>query len=377
MQPQCAAALIFQVDFMHHFTIENNNGNARHGKLKTQHGIVETPFFMPVATKGSVKLLSMEEVESAGTKCLISNAFILSLKPGLEVIEKHGGLHKFMKWENPCFTDSGGFQVLSEGFRLKLSGEGVLFRNPFTGKKMMFTPERAIEIQNRLGSDVAMCLDDVPKAGDNAKRVEEAVERTALWAERCRAAHKNKKQMLFGISQGGINLKLRKQSSATISGLDFDGVAVGGLGIGEGKKEMHAAVKASLDVIPENKPRYLMGVGSIEEMIEAIAMGIDCFDSAFPTRTGRHGRAFSGKGNLNMENTKHRFDLNPIDENCGCFVCTNHTRAYVHHLVKTKEENGMKYLSYHNLFFVNNLLEKIREKIGENDFKKDKILKEL
>ena len=362
---------------MNQFKIENISGNARAGILKTLHGDVKTPFFMPVATKGSVKLLSMEEVESTGTGCLISNAFILSLKPGLEVIEKHGGLHKFMNWKNPCFTDSGGFQVLSDGFRLKLSEEGVLFRNPFDGKKMMFTPERAIEIQNKLGSDVAMCLDDVPKAGDNAKRVEEAVERTALWAARCKTAHKNKKQMLFGISQGGTNLKLRKKSSAAISELDFDGVAVGGLGIGEGKKEMHSAVKASLDVIPEEKPRYLMGVGSIEEMVEAIAMGIDCFDSAFPTRTGRHGRAFSSKGNINMENTKHRFDLNPIDEKCSCFVCENHTRAYVHHLVKTKEENGMKYLSYHNLFFVNNLLRKVREKIAENDFRKGRILKEL
>jgi queuine tRNA-ribosyltransferase len=362
---------------MQHYTIENTSGNARHGKLKTNHGIVETPFFMPVATKGSVKLLSMEEVEKAGTECLISNAFILSLKPGLEVIGKHGGLHEFMKWNKPCFTDSGGFQVLSDGFRLKLSEEGVLFRNPFDGKKMMFTPEKAIEIQNKLGSDVAMCLDDVPKAGDNAKRVEEAVERTALWAARCKASHKNKKQMLFGISQGGTNLKLRRKSSTTISELDFDGVAIGGLGIGEGKKEMHAAINASLEVIPENKPRYLMGVGSIEEMIEAIAMGIDCFDSAFPTRTGRHGRAFSSKGNVSIEAAKHRFDLSPLDEKCRCFVCENHTRAYVHHLVKTKEENGMKYLSYHNLHFVHQLMAVIREKIAENDFKKEKILKEL
>src|SRR3989344_453816 len=216
---------------MNQFKIENISGNARAGILKTLHGDVKTPFFMPVATKGSVKLLSMEEVESAGTGCLISNAFILSLKPGLEVIEKHGGLHKFMNWKNPCFTDSGGFQVLSDGFRLKLSEEGVLFRNPFDGKKMMFTPERAIEIQNKLGSDVAMCLDDVPKAGDSAARVKEAVGRTEHWAARCKAAHKNKKQLLFGISQGGIDLKLRKQSSKAISEIGFDGVAIGGLGI--------------------------------------------------------------------------------------------------------------------------------------------------
>ena len=359
------------------FNIRNTDGKARAGILKTAHGNISTPFFMPVATKGSVKLLSNEEVVSTGTQCLISNAFILSLKPGLEVIGKHGGLHKFMKWNGQLFTDSGGFQVLSDEFRLKLSGEGVLFRNPFTGKKIMFTPEKAIEIQDKLGSDVAMCLDDVPKAGDTIQRVGEAVERTAEWAERCRNSHKNRKQLLFGICQGGTSAELRQKSAASISSLDFDGLAVGGLGIGETKQQMHSALRTSLSEIPDEKPRYLMGVGSIDEMIEAIAAGIDCFDSAFPTRTGRHGRAFTKEGNLNISSAKNRYDMKPLDEGCGCFVCTTYTRSYVHHLYATGEENSRKYLSYHNVHFIQNLLGKIREKIAENDFKKGEILKEL
>lgn len=355
-------------DIMANFKITSTYGNARHGILRTQHGDIETPVFMPVATKGSVKLLSNEEVESTGTRCMISNAFILSLKPGLEAIEKHNGLHGFMNWKHGLFTDSGGFQVLSPEFCLKLSDEGVIFRNPFDGKRMLFTPEQAVEIQNRMGSDVAMCLDDVPLHGSDAKRLAESAERTTLWAERCKDAHANPKQMLFGICQGGINKKLREKSTRQIVALGFDGVALGGLCIGESKQKMFEAAKLALGLIPEEKPRYLMGVGSAQELVEAVALGIDIFDSCFPTRTARHGTAFSSSGNVNIDSPRYSSDTKPVDSACKCYVCQNHSKAYLHHLFKTKEENALKYLSYHNLFFIQNLMNEMRTAIKEGSF---------
>ncbi|HZX34821.1 hypothetical protein A2118_03455 [Candidatus Kaiserbacteria bacterium GWA2_50_9] len=359
------------------FRVEHSSGAARAGILKTAHGSVETPFFMPCATKGSVKLLSNEEVEKAGTECMISNAFVLSMKPGVEVIEKFHGLHNFMGWQKPLFTDSGGFQVLSDNFRLKLSDDGVLFRNPFTGKQVLFSPEESIRIQNALGSDVAMCLDDVPKAGEKIERIKEAVERTSLWAERCAEAHSNKKQMLYGIVQGGTNKDLRKRSAEKIISLGFDGIALGGLAIGEPLKKMHETIEATIPLLPEEKPRYLMGVGSVEDMVKAIEMGVDCFDSAFPTRTARHGRAFTSRGNMNIDSAEHRFSEKPLDEKCGCFVCKDYSRALIHHLFRTKEENALKYLSFHNLYFVQHMLARIREKIFDNDFHASAFLKNL
>ncbi len=353
---------------MSKFAIEAEAGNARAGILKTAHGDIKTPFLMPVATKGSVKLLSIEEVEATGTQCLISNAFILSLKPGVEVIEKHGGLHRFVQWEGGLFTDSGGFQVLSKEFCLKLSDEGVTFRNPFTGKASLFTPEQSISVQNRLGADVAMCLDDVPAADASGQRLAQAVDRTAKWAKRCKEAHSNKKQMLFGICQGGINKELRERSAKEITGMDFDGYAIGGLAIGEPKEKTFPALEAALPLLPADKPRYMMGVGSPAELMQAISIGVDCFDSRFPTRTGRHGGAFTSKGNINIDSSVHKLGLGPLDEGCKCFVCKKHSRSYIHHLFRTKEENAGKYLSYHNLFFVQEILKKARAQIKEGSF---------
>ncbi len=350
------------------FKIEATAGKARAGTLKTAHGEIKTPFFMPVATKGSVKLLSVEEVELTKTQCLISNAFILSIRPGLDVIGKHNGLHNFMNWKKSLFTDSGGFQVLSDEFCIKLEDEGVLFRNPFTGKKMLFSPEKSIEIQNKLGSDVAMCLDDVPKAGAKTERINEAVERTAKWAKRCKETHENKKQLLFGICQGGTSKKLRKKSAEQINKIGFDGTAIGGLAIGEPLKKMLETVEFTLPFIPEEKPRYLMGVGSVEELVKSVEMGIDCFDSIFPARTGRHGKVFNNAGHFNIGSATYRFDLKPLDENCKCFVCKEHSRSYIHHLFKTKEENAKKYIAFHNLFFVQSMMDKIREEIIEGNF---------
>ncbi|MDO8634105.1 MAG: tRNA guanosine(34) transglycosylase Tgt [archaeon] len=357
---------------MKKFLVTNKCGNARIGALGTLHGEIKTPFFMPVATKGSVKLLSNEEVESTSTQCLISNAFILSLRPGLETIKMHGGLHGFMNWERGLFTDSGGFQVLSPNFCEKLSDKGVLFKNPFDGKKSLFTPAESTRIQNVLGSDVAMCLDDVPQANSTPERLKESVERTTLWAKECLRAHQNKKQLLFGICQGGVNEKLRGKSAREINGIGFDGVAIGGLSIGESKDKMFEAVEIALKEIPENTPRYLMGVGSAQELVRAVALGVDIFDSCFPTRTARHEMAFSMEKNINIESLKYRNDTTPIDRDCKCFVCRTHSRSYIHHLVKTKEENGLKYLSYHNLFFTQNLMERIRLEIKEGSFSEKK-----
>ncbi len=354
------------------FNLETTCGKARAGTLVTAHGEIKTPFFMPVATKGSVKLLSNEEVVSLGTQCLISNAFVLSLEPGLLAIDAAKGLHRFMGWDRPLFTDSGGFQVLSPVFNKGLTEKGVFFRNPFDGKKDLFTPEKSMEIQNRLGSDVAMCLDDVPTAGSSKERLAESAKRTTEWAKRCINAHENKKQLLFGICQGGNDKKLREKSAREIVGLGFDGHAVGGLSIGESKKEMFEMAEISLGFFPEEKPRYLMGVGSVKELVQAICLGVDVFDSAFPTRTARHGMAFGIDGNLNIESPKFARDFRPLDKDCECFVCKSHSRAFVHHLVKTKEENGLKYLSYHNLFFVQNVMKEMRTQIIEGTFSAEK-----
>lgn len=348
--------------------IEAEQGRARTGKLRTAHGFVETPFFMPVATKGAVKALSHEDVIAAGIQCIISNAFILSMKPGLEVIEKHGGLHKFMNWKKGIFTDSGGFQVLSDDFRLKLTDEGVLFRNPFTGEAKIFSPEKSIAIQNSLASDVAMCLDDVPKAGSDNGRLKEAIERTKMWAQRCKDVHKNKKQLLFGIVQGGTNKKLRKKSAEAITGIGFDGYALGGLAIGEPLGKMFDTIEYAVPMLPREKIRYLMGVGSVKELVKSVALGVDCFDSSFPTRTARHGRAFTRKGHINLDSSVFRFDTKPLDEKCECMVCRNYTRAYLHHIFRTKEENAAKWLSLHNITFIQNLMKEMRGDIKQGKF---------
>lgn len=323
---------------------------------------------MPVATKGSVKYVSMSELEKMSYRCFISNAFLFSIRPGLPVIEKSNGIHGFVGWNHGIFTDSGGFQILKDEFLLNITENGVLFRNPFDQEKQVLTPEDAIRIQNTLSSDVAMCLDDVPKHGSSLARLKESQERTHRWAKRCLQAHQNKNQLLFGIAQGGTNAKLRKQSAREIALLDFDGVALGGLCIGEDKKTMQDMIAVSLREFAPEKPRYLMGVGSPAELVQSIAKGIDVFDSAFPTRTARHGLAFSGTQHINIKNAQFRNELKPVDNECNCFVCQSFSRAYIHHLFKTGEENGLRYLSYHNLFFISNLMKNIHSAINENQF---------
>jgi queuine tRNA-ribosyltransferase len=352
------------------FRISAEQGRARAGFLKTAHGRIETPFFMPVATKGAVKLVSNQELEGAGTQCIICNAYIFSARPGTEIASKAGGIHRFIGWNKGIFTDSGGFQTLSESFLIRANEKGVHFRNPFDQSPSFLSPEKAVEIQNALGSDVAMCLDDVPVHGSTLQRLKESAERTTRWAERCRESHKNKKQLLFGICQGGFDKKMREKSSREIAALDFDGNALGGLCIGENAKQRLEMIRAANAVFPREKPRYLMGVGSPSDIIEAIALGVDVFDSCFPARIARHRTAITRKGGINLESGKFREDFSPIEEKCGCFTCRNHSRAFLHHLVKTKEENGLRLLSIHNISIVQQIVKEARLAIKEGGFER-------
>jgi len=350
------------------FKLIHSDGKARIGRLKTKHGIVETPLFMPVATKGAVKLIDTSELKEMNVQGIISNAFLLSLKPGLDIAKD---LHKFMDWNRVIFTDSGGFQILSMNNVFKgIKKNGINFKNPFNGEEHLLTPEKVMEIQKILGSDVAMALDHMPLYGLDFKKVKEAVEDTHRWAEIC-LEKKNEKQLLFGIAQGGIYPELRKKSTEFINSLDFDGVALGGLCIGESKEDMHKMIKLSIPLI-KDKPRYLMGVGSPVELINCIGEGIDVFDSVFPTRNARHGHIITKKGAVNIENSEYRKDFSALDENCKCKVCRKYSKAYINHLFNSTEYLGLRLATYHNLFFIQNLIKEVKKAIKEKNFEKFK-----
>lgn len=344
------------------------DSGARIGVLKTGHGIVKTPFFMPIATKGTAKQISQDELKQIGSEAIIANAFVLCLKPGLDVIKKFNGIHKFMKWNKTIFTDSGGFQILSKSFLHKHNDKGVHFKNPFNGNKMFFSPEDIMQLQAEIGSDVAMALDFVPHYGKTEADIAEATRVTHLWAKRCANVERNKHQLVFGICQGGTFRYLREKSAKFINNLDFDGVALGGLGIGEGREKMFNAVKLSIRYIDKNKTRYLMGVGSPEDLIEAIDLGIDCFDSRFPTMNARHGGIFTHNGKINIEKAEFRDDEKPLDEDCRCYVCKRFSRAYIHHLYRTYEPIRDRYGNIHNLYFIHNLINECRKAIKNNEF---------
>ncbi|MFH1802442.1 MAG: tRNA guanosine(34) transglycosylase Tgt [archaeon] len=355
---------------MQPFKITAKSDKARTGILKTKTGEYETPFFMPVATKATPKYLEIEELNGLGAKAFISNAFLLYLKPGLEVIKKHKGLHNFVKWKNCIFTDSGGFQVLSlNDFKDKFSNKGLKFQSPFDGSYHELTPKKVMEIEQTLGSDVAMCLDHMPLTSYTYEQVKEATERTHLFAKQCLEAHTDKDQLLFGIAQGGTFPDLRKESAQFISSLDFDGIALGGLAVGEPLDKMKEMIKISIENMPEDKPRYLMGVGSPKEIIEAVEQGVDIFDSVWPTRNARHGKIFTSEGYIEIDKSTFKESLEPLDKTCTCRVCKTHTRAYLHHLIKTNEPTGKKLLSYHNLFFLQTMMKKIRAAIKGGKFK--------
>ncbi len=356
------------------FTITHEDKSARVGKLKTQHGIIETPFFMPVATKMSAKLISPHDLLNANTQALICNAYLISVDPGVSFIEKTKGIHNFMNFHNIIFTDSGGFQIIVSGFQATSTDKGILFKSPINGKEELLTPEHAIDIQNKLNADVIMCLDDVPHFGKSYEATKEATLRTFEFAKRCKASHKNKKQLLFGIAQGSIFPDLREKSAQQINALDFDGFALGGLSIGEDKKTMHQMIDITLNHINREKPVYFMGLGSPKDILDAIEKGIDIFDSAYPTRIARHEIAFTTKENIELSKAKFKYDNKPIIKECSCEACQNYSRAYIHHLIKIKEPLWKRLLSLHNIHFLNNLLEEARTAIKEqtlHTFKKN------
>jgi queuine tRNA-ribosyltransferase len=338
------------------FTVESRDGAARAGIVHTAHGDIPTPAFMPVGTKATVKTLHPDEVRGAGAHVILGNTYHLHFRPGEDVIEALGGLHAFCGWEGPILTDSGGFQVFSlRDTLLAVDDEGVTFRSVYDGAPALFTPERVCEIQRRLGSDIAMCLDICPPADASRPSVEEAVRRTTLWAERQVEAPRAPGQLRFGIVQGGTDPELRRRSIEEIVALGFDGNALGGLAVGESKHAMLETVAWSAPMLPASRPRYFMGLGDTEGILGVIAAGVDMFDCVLPTRTARTGSALTASGRLNLRNARYVRDPRPLEEGCGCPACARFTRAYLRHLVNQDEILGLRLLSLHNLWFVHRL----------------------
>ncbi|MDD3874321.1 MAG: tRNA guanosine(34) transglycosylase Tgt [Eubacteriales bacterium] len=342
---------------------------ARRGKIYTPHGIIETPVFMPVGTGGTVKAMRPEEVKELGAKIILSNTYHLYLRPGHEIVREGGGLHQFMNWDGAILTDSGGFQVFSLGDLRKITEEGVTFRSHIDGSTHIFTPEKSIEVQNALGSDIIMAFDEcAPYPADKAY-VKQSMERTSRWLGRCKMAHQNtENQSLFGIMQGGMYKDLRYQSAAEIVEMDLPGYAIGGLSVGEPKEVMYEVMDYCVDYLPQNKPRYLMGVGSPDCLFEGVERGIDMFDCVLPTRIARNGMAMTSQGRITIKNAVHERDFTTLDPECDCYTCRNYSRAYLRHLFKANEILSAMLLSNHNLYFLVNLMQNIRKAIEEDRF---------
>lgn len=347
---------------------EAKGSGARLGAVETPHGKFETPFFMPVATKASVKTLSPEEIEGTGSQVLISNAFVLHLEPGSEAICDMGGLHKFMNWNGGLFTDSGGFQILRHEFEPVLKEEGVQFRSPFDGTKHLMTPELVMEIQKNLGSDIAMVLDDCPEHGSSVERVEKAVKRTIAWAKQAKESHSAKGQLLFAITQGGIDDGMRRNCTRQLVEIGFDGYGIGGLSIGEPDEDMYRMLEISDDELPRDSARYLMGLGSPVQILEAVDRGVDIFDSVFPTRNARHRSVFTSTGRLNVKRNSFQGKNEPIEKGCDCYTCRNFTKAYIFHLIRAHEMLGMRLLTIHNLRYIQKFMQGIRNSLREGTF---------
>lgn len=349
---------------------KEKNTKARFGKVETSYGVYETPMFMPVGTQATVKTLSKEEIKEVHAGIILCNTYHLWLRPSPLVVEKAGGLHKFMNFDGPILTDSGGFQVFSLAKPKNINEEGVTFKSHLNGDKLLLTPEKSIEIQNKLDSDIAMCFDECPPASANYEYMKNSIERTLRWAQRCKKAHKNPNQALFGIVQGGYFEDLRAYSAKETVKLNFDGYSIGGVANDhESKSDMYKALDYSIPYLPENKLRYLMGVGEPIDIIEGVIRGIDIFDCVLPTRLARHGHAFTLDGKINLKNAKYKEDFNPISKDCDCYTCKNYTKAYIKHLINAEETLGSRLLSIHNIRFLIKLTEDLRAAIKE-----DKIL---
>lgn len=348
---------------------------ARLGIVHTPHGSFETPTFMPVGTQATVKTMSPEEIKGMDAGIILSNTYHLWLRPGHDIIREAGGLHKFMNWDRAILTDSGGFQVFSLSDMRKIEEEGVHFRNHLNGDKLFLSPEKSMEVQNALGSDIMMAFDECPPYPASHEYMKASVERTSRWAERCMTAHTNTdKQGLFGIIQGGEYEDLRRQSAKDIISLDFPGYAIGGLSVGEPKDVMNRVLEFTTPLMPDNKPRYLMGVGSPDSLIDGAIRGVDMFDCVLPTRIARNGTMFTKKGRLVIKGAKFARDFGPVDETCDCYTCKNYSRAYLRHLFKADETFGLRLASTHNLHFLMNLMKEVRQAIREDrllDFKEE------
>ncbi|MDO9546355.1 MAG: tRNA guanosine(34) transglycosylase Tgt [Pelolinea sp.] len=349
------------------FQVIAKQGKARAGLLTTLHGDIETPIFMPVGTQATVKSLTPAQLDEIGVQILLSNTYHLYLRPGADLIEKFGDLHQFMKWNKPILTDSGGFQVFSLGDLRKIDSDGVTFKSHLDGSMHRFTPEKSISIQEKLGADIIMAFDECSDP-ENYQYSIKAMERTHRWAERCIAAKQRKDQALFGIVQGGIHADLREQSAVFLTSLNFPGYAIGGLSVGESKVDMLNTIELVNGVLPEGKPRYLMGVGTPFDLVEGIRRGVDMFDCVLPTRLARHHAAMTLSGRMNLSKAAYKSDALPIDDTCTCYTCQNFSRGYIRHLINAKEILASTLLSIHNVFTLVKLSKDLRRHIIEQDF---------
>lgn len=347
---------------------EDSRGLARLGRLTTAHGEVTTPVFMPVGTRAAVKGLTPRQLRQAGAAIVLANTYHLALRPGSEMIRQLGGLHRFMAWDGPILTDSGGYQVFSLETLRRVDDEGVEFRSHIDGQILRLTPERAIEIQEQLGSDVAMCFDECPAAGRPEEEILRAVDRTTHWADRCRAKHSRRDQALFGIVQGGLSPELRARSAEALVAMDFSGYAIGGLSVGESNQEMYRTLDATVPLLPLDKPRYLMGVGTPENLLEGVSRGVDMFDCVLPTRNGRNALAFTSEGKVRLRNAQFTADPSPLDPACDCYTCAHFSRAYLRYLFLVNEMLGPILVSLHNVAYYARLMRQIRDNIASGTF---------
>ncbi|MGI5912407.1 MAG: tRNA guanosine(34) transglycosylase Tgt [Syntrophomonadaceae bacterium] len=341
---------------------------ARRGRITTGHGVIDTPVFMPVGTQATVKTLTPEDLYEIGVQIILSNTYHLHLRPGEEIIQRAGGLHQFMNWKSNILTDSGGFQVFSLARLRSINDDGVIFNSHIDGSVHFLSPEKVMEIEQRLGADIVMCFDECAPYPCTHEEAEQAVVRTSLWARRCWEAHRQKDQTLFGIVQGNVFPELRQRSAKELMQLDFPAYAIGGLSVGEPKEDMYTILELMHELLPINKARYLMGVGSPEDLVEGVRRGVDMFDCVLPTRLARHGTAYTTQGKITVRNASYADDFGPLDSDCQCYVCRNYSRAYLRHLIKAEELLAHRLLSYHNIYFLVKLMENIRDAIKKGNF---------
>ncbi|MDO6558320.1 tRNA guanosine(34) transglycosylase Tgt [Paraglaciecola chathamensis] len=347
------------------FELDNTDGKARRGRLKFDRGVVETPAFMPVGTYGTVKGMTPEELDDTGAHICLGNTFHLMLRPGTEIIKQHGDLHDFMHWQKPILTDSGGFQVFSLGDLRKITEEGVTFRSPINGEKILLTPEKSMQVQRDLGSDIVMIFDECTPHPATESEARQSMELSLRWAKRSKAEHGDNPSALFGIIQGGMYEGLRDVSLQGLEEIGFDGYAIGGLSVGEPKEDMIRILDHTTDKIPAHKPRYLMGVGKPEDLVEGVRRGVDMFDCVMPTRNARNGHLFVTNGIVKIRNAAHKTDTGPLDDKCDCYTCKNYSRSYLHHLDKCNEILGARLNTIHNLRYYQRVMQGLRDAIAE------------